>query len=139
MRAIGWAYFWPAQIVQLVAAILCALTLLPIACRLKAWEPGGTSTKDGRPIDRWRWPVNWLIGNWEDGVSGQTAIVNGVIYNPSGSSWGAYCWNIRNSVNALSFSLALGWKNGPYHKGTIWQGGWKDYYGHMRLVLGLVR
>lgn len=99
-----------------LAAFVFLFLLIP-GCLRRAWVDGGVSINDGRPIDKWRWPwLQWVCGNPEDGVSGQTALVwvDGKLehYMPGADDrWRAYCWNIRNSVDELKYRLA--WAEGP--------------------------
>lgn len=105
-----WLRFIGIQIAQLLAAFVMAFVLIPF-CLLQAWEDGGISIKDGRPIDRWKWkPLNLISGNPEDGVSGRYALVNGnQPYMPGASAfWRAYSWSaLRNSVDALKYRFAI--------------------------------
>jgi hypothetical protein len=148
MKALGWAWFVVVQLIMLCAALVGALLVLPIACGDRAWttcnKRGGwyTSVKDGRPIDQWSWRwMNPIWGNPEDGVSGARALVWNatgtaqVPFNIMATPWRAYCWNLQNSANQLSYTF--GWKNGPYYSGKRFHAGWKNYYGRSRVVLGI--
>jgi hypothetical protein len=146
-RLLGWGWFVVVQLIMLVATLVGAVLVLPLACWLKAWTRTGPyygtmfSIKNLRVISRWSWgPLNYVYGNPEDGVSGEQALVwnkegtQQVVYNPRGTAWKAYCWNLRNSANQLTYTF--GWKNGPYYNGRRFHAGWKDYYGRSRVVFG---
>lgn len=75
LRIASWLWFVVVQVGMLVAGIL-GLVVLILPCLLQAWTADRKSIKDGRQIDRWKLkPLNWIWGNPEDGVSGQTALV----------------------------------------------------------------
>lgn len=130
---LSWCWFVVVQLIMLVALVL-GLLILIYPCVKRAWvQSGQRSIKDGRPIDRWRCrPLNWVYGNPEDGVSGQTALVmvNPVIagpYLPSADDrWRAYRWSaLRNSCDNLKYVFA--WRNGPYSERL--RMGWKEENG----------
>jgi len=119
MTFAAWVRLIAVQLVQLAATVLGLFILAP-ACIAQAWEYGGTSIKDKRGIDSWRWPLNAVYGNPEDGVSGQYARIwsDGMPrtlarYMPgAGPRWRAYCWSaLRNSCNQLKYRFA--WAAGP--------------------------
>lgn len=97
------------QAIQLVAMVVALLVLIPF-CLRRAWTRDAVSIKDGRSIDRWNWrPLNYVCGNPEDGVSGQTAkLIGGGPYMPDANPiWRAYCWSaLRNSVDNLKYVFA---------------------------------
>lgn len=116
----AWTWFCLAQLLMLVLTIVGWLLLIP-ACLLRAWEPSPyPSINDGRRIDRWRWPINAIYGNPEDGVSGRQAMVwlntstRGPFMPGAYPPWRAWVWSAwRNSADSLKYSLAL-WIHGPH-------------------------
>lgn len=114
-----WFWFAIVQLISLVAMVLGWIALIPL-CMAQEWVADAKSIKDGRLIDRWRWqPLNMILGNPEDGVSGIYALVNGTEpYMPT--AWPplrAYYWSaLRNSCNNLKYVFA--WKAGPYKEWT---------------------
>jgi hypothetical protein len=131
---LGWAWFVVVQLVMFVALVL-GFFILIYPCCTRAWiQSEKPSIKDGqRAIDRWRWrPLNWIYGNPEDGVSGQTALImiNPVMtgsYLPKADDrWRAYRWSAwRNSCDNLKYVFA--WQNGPYSERL--RMGWKEENG----------
>lgn len=114
-----WVRFTLVQLAMAVFWFL-GLFLLIVPCAAQAWEPSPTpSIKDGRPIDRWKWPwIIWLgYHNVEDGDSSQTALIwkNGqqVPYaDPKWPRWSAYRWSaLRNSADGWKYRFA--YANGP--------------------------
>lgn len=114
-----WLKFAAIQLVMLIATVLGWLILLPF-CWARAWHiqagPPGT-----RLVDAWDWkPLNYVYGNYEDGVSGELALVwqanmklgtaTQVEYMPSEhvpAWWRAYCWSAwRNSCDELKYVFA---------------------------------
>ena len=89
--------------------MLAGAFVIAAAALCRAWVRDQKSTKDGRPIDRWSWDwMNYVWGNPEDGVSGQTALImvnytDTAPYRPT--TWPplrAWLWSAwRNSTNAL--------------------------------------
>lgn len=147
-----WGWFWLAQVLMLITAILGWFVLI-MPCLLEAWEPSTIASinADRRQIDRWSWPwLNGLYGNPEDGVSGQTALVwvNATSRGPympfAWAPWRAWVWSAwRNSTDSLKYSLALGLR-GPIMKprtlfGRTLTGGWSVENGLSVLVLGFKR
>jgi hypothetical protein len=113
-----WVRFAAAQVFQVEATVAGWFVLIPF-CLFREWEMSPIpSIKDGRTIDQWTWgPANLVLGNPEDGVSGQTAVVftTGAAgpYMPGAwAPWRAYCWSaLRNSCDSLKYFFAL--KGGP--------------------------
>jgi hypothetical protein len=113
-----WAYFILIQLVSLAATLIGYVVLLPL-CLCQAWTaPNATSTKplpaEGRfYVDAWAFgPLNRVYGNPEDGVSGKQAYIWGsgpqagqlIPYMADSAAWWrAYCWNARNSADALKY------------------------------------
>jgi hypothetical protein len=130
----GWVWFSFVQLVMGVAALF-GLFVLAVACAARWWTLDAKSIKDGRPIDRWRFPVpNAIYGNPEDGVSGQTALImiNPVDAGPylpgAGVRRRAYRWSaLRNSCDGLKYVFA--WKGGPYTKVGAFKLGWHEESG----------
>lgn len=113
----AWVWFAAVQLICLIATIVGWLLLIPF-CLAQAWAQDAISIKDGRIIDRWRWKrLNFIYGNPEDGVSGQTALVwvNGSLSfyrRPTWAPWRAYLWSgWRNSADNLKYVFA--WQKGP--------------------------
>lgn len=141
MKLTAWVWFAIAQIVMLALTVLGWVALI-VPCLLEAWELSpDPSIKDGRKIDRWGggWRLlDFIYGNPEDGVSGQTAIVWGsgadagklVSFMPGvWAPWRAYCWSAwRNSTNQLKYALAVAWFGSPHFTvkilGRTLSGGW---------------
>lgn len=90
---------------------IAGIFLLPLLCLFKLWERSISTVNPfgrlPRVIDSWKWGwVQNVYGNFEDGVSGEKALVwvNGVRvpYMPNArASWRALCWNFRNPVHNL--------------------------------------
>lgn len=117
----AWTWFAFVQLVMLLATVCGWLILLPF-CLAQAWKyTGRTSIKDKRFVDGWDFiPLNYVYGNPEDGVSGQTALVNGnQPYMPDAwAPWRAYCWSAwRNSADNLKYVFA--WEQGPLIERSI--------------------
>jgi hypothetical protein len=104
--------------------MIAGLVILIPPCLAQAWEPCVSTInpygRAPRPIDRWKslW-LQSIYGNEEDSVSGKEALIWNstgtarVLYMPDSDkpSWlsqylwdslRAYCWNQRNSTNALT-------------------------------------
>lgn len=134
-RIAFWTWFWLAQLIMGALTIVGWVALIP-ACLLRAWEPSPIpSINDGRAIDRWRWPLNAVYGNPEDGVSGSDAIVwiNGTTRAPfmpgAYPPWRAWAWSAwRNPTDALKYTLALGVQGPQMQPRKLWgrtlRGGW---------------
>lgn len=118
-----WMWFVTIQLIQLAATGIGWVLLIPF-CLARAWDSyTARSIKDQRVIDTWRWsPLNWIYGNPEDGVSGQTALIwqNGVQveYMPRAwAPWRAYVWSgWRNSCDNLKYVFR--WSGGPWVRKT---------------------
>jgi hypothetical protein len=116
---IGWLIFVCAQLVMLAAQLVGLVLLIPF-CLAQDWTLDQHSVKDGRPVDRWTFgPLNYVYGNPEDGVSGQTALIwdnagHLVPYMPGAwAPWRAYCWSAwRNSSDNLKY--VFHWEGGPF-------------------------
>lgn len=117
-----WLKFAAVQLAMLATTVAGWFLLIPF-CLTQAWETTypvddradkvSKSIKDGRTIDRWSAPLNYVYGNPEDGVSGQQARV----WDPYGTLqpympgvpdwWRAYCWSaLRNSCDNLKYVFA---------------------------------
>lgn len=139
-----WVRFAAAQLFQLEAMVIGWVVLIPF-CLAQAWEMSPVpSIKDGtRQIDRWKWaPLQWVAGNWEDGVSGAQALVNGnQPYMPRAwAPWRAYCWSAwRNSCDSLKYRFA--WSDGPFKQWTLFcrpqHAGWQLENGFKVPVISL--
>lgn len=112
-----WLWFILVQLIQIVASIIGWFVLVPF-CLAKAWVVSGTSIKDGRAIDRWKFSaLNTIYGNPEDGVSGIQAVVwpNGIpgpYMAGANPAWRSYCWSaLRNSCDNLKYVFS--YKKGP--------------------------
>lgn len=118
----AWPWFALVQIISLVAMIVGWVVLIPF-CLLQAWTPAAQKSikGDGRSIDAWRWKLlGYVCNNPEDGVSGQTALVQGnQPYMPNAwAPWRAYCWSAwRNSADNLKYVFA--WEAGPLKEFTL--------------------
>jgi hypothetical protein len=136
--------FIAVQAIQLAATVLGWFVLIPF-CLGRLWlaDQQLRSIKDGRPIDDWDLPwLNFIYGNPEDGVSGQTALVwgpNGLeAYMPNAwAPWRAYCWSaLRNSCDNLKYVFA--WAEGPLwtYSFKVWRWtirgklGWQEENGY---------
>ena len=113
----GWVWLAIVQLITMAFTVAGWVILIPF-CLAQAWETSPVKSigwQTGRgPVDRWKWaPLNWVYGNPEDGVSGQTALIWGsglmagklVGYMPgSWAPWRAYCWSaLRNSADNLKY------------------------------------
>jgi hypothetical protein len=108
-------------------AQLLGFIILPWFCLAQAWRIT-TSTinpydRPARSIDEWSWkPLNKWYGNYEDGVSGEFALIwpaegyvglkypdGRVVYMPGRNPiWRAMCWSVgRNRANAVERYLGL--------------------------------
>lgn len=131
---LGWVWYVWVQLVMGAFMVIGWLLLIPF-CLARAWIVGANSRF--RLVDKWRWePLNWIYSNFEDGVSGQQALVwnaagtEKVPYMPTPDppfeawnrgarlyvrlwdAWRAYCWSAwRNSCDGLKYAFA--WDNGP--------------------------
>ncbi|MDE2105200.1 MAG: hypothetical protein KGL39_48695 [Patescibacteria group bacterium] len=121
---------------MLTATLLGYVLLIPF-CLAQAWKPSQYASIGQKmwitrgPVDRWSWkPLNYVYGNPEDGVSGQTALIWGsgadagklVPYMPgANAAWRAYCWSAgRNSAGALKY--AFQWRGklpAPFKSGVF--------------------
>lgn len=122
MRTVtAWGWFAVIQLISLAATLFGLILLIPF-CLAQAWNPAESTLWKGRVIDCWSWtPLNWVYGNPEDGVSGQTALIwlNGTTqgrYQPDANpAWRAYRWSaLRNSCDNLKYVFA--WKGGPFYR-----------------------
>lgn len=95
------------------------LSFIVVMCLFEAWspyamflsiKPVGTRTH----VDWWDLPINALFGNPEDGVSGLDALGPSWqgFYNPTGSRWGAICWNCRNWMAGFNY-ITWRWASVP--------------------------
>lgn len=115
----SWILFALAQLGMLTATLLGYVLLIPF-CLAQAWETSPVPSIGQKawivrgPVDRWSWGLlNYVYGNPEDGVSGQTALVWGsgtdagrlVPYMPgANAAWRAYCWSAaRNTAGGLKY------------------------------------
>lgn len=118
------------------------LTLVVILCLCRAWTTDAVvpSIKPlpNRPnVDEWLLPVNWLIGDREDGPTGRYAYGPGWVgaYNPTGSTWRAILWQLRNWLNGFQYITWAKWMGAPpiyyreYGNGHSIELGWQQRYG----------
>jgi hypothetical protein len=140
-RWLGWVWYVTVQSIMFVAMVVGWLFLW-IPCVLHAWKrAAAVSIKDGRAIDLWSWfPLNYVYGNPEDGVSGAQALIGDatgqlVPYLPNATAWRrAYLWSgWRNSCDNLKYVFQ--WANGPSTTVLGKKIGWWDYYGRRLPVL----
>lgn len=159
-----WTYFVLAQVAMLVAQVVGLVALIPF-CLAQAWETSPAPSIGQKPwltrgpIDRWSWgPLNYVYGNPEDGVSGQTALIWGsgtssgqlVPYLPgANAAWRAYCWSAaRNSAGGLKYvfqwrgKLPAPYKSGVFSvfgKSFTYGFGWKLENGSFYVPVASVR
>ena len=126
-----WGWRWAgAQCVSTTLGLIGNITVVPLAIYAEAWEPVISPFSCCRQIDQWSWHwMNAIWGNPEDGVSGRYAIVWGDgITTPLGKQgpympfrndlWRAWCWQWRNSANALKYRFSQG-PDAPLSTGTF--------------------
>lgn len=108
----GAAWYWACELFALAVLLPVGLVVVGAASICKAWAfPYATSIKqltDRRRIriDGWRWPINLIYGNPEDGVSGVDAYGPNWegSYNPYGTRWRAFKWSaLRNWANGFNY------------------------------------
>jgi hypothetical protein len=115
----AWTWLVVVQLIMLVATVVGWFTLwLPAV--LRAWtSPYPSTISPTKMCDRWTWPINFVYGNPEEGVSGKCAkLIGGADYMPGAQDWWrAYLWSAwRNSADNLKYVFA--WQNGPFKTWT---------------------
>ncbi len=123
-----WVLYWLMQLFMVTMGKIVGLLLI-FPCLFQAWEISDKpSINDGRKIDKWTWtPLNWIWGNPEDGVSGQTALVwiNGVTrveyWRTCPANWiRAMAWSWwRNGADQLKYWFQWRGTNPPLVEGSF--------------------
>lgn len=111
-------WYWGCMAVALILFFV-GLVVVGAACLFKAWRfPYARSIKpfkDRELVDGWKWPINLIYGNPEDGVSGIDAYGPSWTdsYNPWGTRWRAFVWSgLRNWANGLNY-ITWPWASAP--------------------------
>lgn len=147
LNAFGWIWYAGAQLIGIVWLIL-GIFIIGAASACKAWTdpPDAKSLKplpDRMVVDRWKWPINGIYGNPEDGVSGRQAYgpTWAGPFNASGSRWYAFEWSgLRNWANNWAYiTWPFPWTPPLYaSKSGAIKLGWKPWFGgRIKMLFGL--
>jgi hypothetical protein len=110
--------YWFCSLFAVYGLFVPGILLTGLASWRRAWTAANIPSIKPLPnrpnVDEWTWPINWIYGNPEDGVSGRYAYGGWAgAYNPTGSRWKAFIWAaFRNWACGFNY-LTWNGRNAP--------------------------